>query len=63
MVVVQRVRTVIGDSIELQDVVDQERDLTRAFGALSGTGFGRGIEQARRGLRNGMDERIESMKQ
>lgn len=44
-------------------LTDQERDLDRAFGALAGTDFGRGVEQAQRELREGMDEDIEEMGQ
>lgn len=44
-------------------LTDQERDLDRAFGALAGTGFHEGVEQARRELRDGMEENIEEMGQ
>lgn len=42
-------------------LTDQQRDLDRAFGALSGTGYRKGVEQARRELREGMDENIQEL--
>lgn len=42
-------------------LTDQQRDLDRAFGALSGTGYRKGVEQVQRELREGMDENIEEM--
>lgn len=42
-------------------LTNQERDLDRAFGALAGTDFRAGVKQARRELREGMEEDIEEM--
>lgn len=42
-------------------LTDQQRDLDRAFGALSGTGYRKSVEQARSELRKGMDENIEEL--